>query len=406
MVKYVLMLFEVHQPYRLRTGFTNGLLNEVANLNYGGLQDLLFNSRLNEEILRKVSSRCYIPATKLLINSLREFNGFHKVNFSFSGTLLEQLINHMPEVVELFKELVYLELAEVVAEPYYHSLVSLYDDPSEFTYQVMKQVRNIQELFNTKVAAFVNTEMIYNELIAEVVRDLGFNAVFTEGVDRILNGRSPNHVYSASCGIKVLTRNYRLSDDIAFRFSNKSWDQYPLFADKYVDWLLRSPGDLIVIAMDYETFGEHHSADTGIFDFLAHLFKLMAKEGIQTLSVSEAISLFDPVDSFKVPVDETISWADVEKDLSAWLGSEEQRTIFNRHKSLLKLLKDLGDDELIRIWRYLSTSDHLYYMSSKGGASGEVHRYFSPYGPPTNAYCLLSAALTVLELSILRPQIR
>lgn len=402
MVKYVVLLFEVHQPYRLRTEFVRSLFSIHSRIStLDDLPTLLFNKELNEFIIRKVSSRCYIPTTKLLIESLREAGGVVKVNFSFSGTVLEQLHNHVPEAIELFKELVRLELAEVVAEPYYHSLVSLYEDLTEFESQISKQVSTLSKLFDANVTAFVNTEMIYNNVIAEVVHNMGFNAVFTEGVERVLRGRSPNYVYRAACGVRVFTRNYRLSDDIAFRFSDRSWDQYPLYADRYVDWVLKSPGDLVVIAMDYETFGEHHSVETGIFDFLKHMIKFLVSNGIEALTVSEAVNLFDPIDTYDVPVEQTISWADIEKDLSAWLGSEEQRMIFNRHKSLYGLLKELEDEILLRVWRYLSTSDHIYYMSPKSGPSGDVHRYFSPYGSRVNAYCLLNCVLTLLELRAL-----
>ncbi len=399
MVKYVLILFELHQPRRLRGDLTSGLFK--GNLSGVGLWDLLFDEQSNEDILKKVSSNCYIPTTKLLINYLRECGGSVKVNISFSGVVLEQLMIYTPEVVGLFKDLISSGLAEVIVEPYYHSLVSVYEDHSEFTAQVSSQRRLIKEVFEVDPKVFVNTEMIYNNLIANTVNDMGFKAVITEGVDRILSGRNPNHMYSASsCGIKLFLRNYRLSDDVAFRFSNRSWDQFPLFADKYVDWIVKSPGDLVVIALDYETFGEHHRAETGIFDFLTHFINYLSRYGVEGLTASEAIDLFNPADAYDVPVDNTISWADVEKDLSAWLGDREQVAVFNRHKSLLKLINEL-DMDVIEVWRNLGISDHYYYISSKGGSSGEVHKYFSPHGSRVNAYCLLNNALTILELKIL-----
>ncbi len=399
MVRDVLILFEVHQPRRLRSSLTHGLIKDEVN--YRELQDILFDERYDEGILKKVSSNCYIPATKLLLECLKEFKGALKVNFSFSGIVLEQLMAYLPEVVELFKELVRLELAEVVTEPYYHSLASLYEDHREFIAQVNEQRKLINDVFGVSPKVFVNTEMIYNNIIANTVNEAGFKAIITEGVDRILNGRNPNHAYSAvGCGAKLFLRNYRLSDDVAFRFSNRSWDQYPLFADKYVDWIERSPGDLVVIAMDYETFGEHHSVDTGIFEFLRHFIAYLGKRGIGGLSASYAAEVFESVDFYDVPVSNTISWADVEKDLSAWLGDREQVLAFNRHKSLWKLINEL-DMDVMKVWRYLGTSDHYYYISSKGGSSGEVHRYFSPHGSRTNAYCLLNTALTLLELRIL-----
>ncbi|MCS7108669.1 MAG: glycoside hydrolase family 57 protein [Sulfolobales archaeon] len=399
MVKYIFILFEVHQPRRLRGGLTEGLIRN--NSDHGCLYNLLFDERRNEDILKKVSSNCYIPTTKLLLDNLREYRGNIKINFSFSGIVLEQFMKYFPDALELFKDLIRLELADVVVEPYYHSLVSVYEDHGEFISQINEQIHLVKELFEVTPKAFVNTELIYNNLIANTVKEMGFDVVVTEGVDRVLNGRNPNHVYlGGSSGIKLLLRNYRLSDDVAFRFSNKSWDQYPLFADRYVDWIIRSPGDLAVIAMDYETFGEHHRADTGIFDFLKHFINYLGKNGVSALGASEVGKAFDPVDIYDVPSDSTISWADVEKDLSAWLGDREQIAVFNRHKSLLQLIGELGID-LLKIWRYLSTSDHYYYISSKGGASGEVHRYFSPHGSRTNAYCLLNNALTILELRIL-----
>lgn len=398
MVKYVVILFEVHQPYRLKTDLVRGLIRGFSGR---GLKDLIFDEGLNSTVIKKVSSRCYIPTTKLLIETLKSVRGSIKINFSFSGVVLEQLMKYVPEVIELFKDLINSELAEVVVEPYYHSLTSIYEDPREFINQVNLQVGLIKELFGVVPKAFVNTEMIYNNTIASIVGDLGFKAVFTEGVERVLKGRSPNHIYSPPTTTPyLLLRNYRLSDDVAFRFTNRSWDQYPLFADKYLDWIMRSPGDLVVLAMDYETFGEHHSVESGILDFLKYLMMFMVKNGVEALTASEAVKLFKPVDVYDVPPENTISWADVEKDLSAWLGCEEQLTVFNRHKSLWGVINEL-DNDLIEVWRCLSTSDHYYYISSKGESSGEVHRYFLPYGSRTNAYCILNTALTILELRLL-----
>jgi alpha-amylase len=398
MVKYVVILFEVHQPYRLKTDLVRGLIRGFSGR---GLKDLIFDEGLNSTVIKKVSSRCYIPTTKLLIRTLKSVGGSVKINFSFSGVVLEQLMKYVPEVIELFKDLINSELAEVVVEPYYHSLTSIYEDPREFINQVNLQVGLIKELFGVVPKAFVNTEMIYNNTIASIVGDLGFKAVFAEGVERVLKGRSPNHIYSPPTTTPyLLLRNYRLSDDVAFRFTNRSWDQYPLFADKYLDWIMRSPGDLVVLAMDYETFGEHHSVESGILDFLKYLMMFMVKNGVEALTASEAVKLFKPVDVYDVPPENTISWADVEKDLSAWLGCEEQLTVFNRHKSLWGVINEL-DNDLIEVWRCLSTSDHYYYISSKGESSGEVHRYFLPYGSRTNAYCILNTALTILELRLL-----
>jgi len=398
MVKYVVILFEVHQPYRLKTDLVRGLISGFSGR---GLKDLIFDEGLNSTVIKKVSSRCYIPTTKLLIETLKSVRGSVKINFSFSGVVLEQLMKYVPEVIELFKDLINSELAEVVVEPYYHSLTSIYEDPREFINQVNLQVGFIKELFGVVPKAFVNTEMIYNNTIASIVGDLGFKAVFTEGVERVLKGRSPNYIYSPPTTTPyLLLRNYRLSDDVAFRFTNRSWDQYPLFADKYLDWIMRSPGDLVVLAMDYETFGEHHSVESGILDFLKYLIMFMVKNGVEALTASEAVKLFKPVDVYDVPPENTISWADVEKDLSAWLGCEEQLTVFNRHKSLWGVINEL-DNDLIEVWRCLSTSDHYYYISSKGESSGEVHRYFLPYGSRTNAYCILNTALTILELRLL-----
>ncbi len=399
MVKYVVILFEVHQPYRLRSGLIKGLFSSSECRE---LKKLLFDEDLNSTIIRKVSNRCYIPATKVLIETLKMFKDSIKINLSLSGILLEQLMTFTPEVLELFKDLVRLELAEIVVEPYYHSLTSIYEDPREFIAQVNLQVNLIKELFDVRPLAFVNTEMIYNDTIANIVDSLGFKVVFTEGVERVLKGRSPNYVYSPpALNTYLLLRNYRLSDDVAFRFTDKSWDQYPLFADKYLDWIMKSPGDLIVIAMDYETFGEHHSIESGVLEFLKHLIIFMAKNSVEALTASETTKMFKPVGTYTVPPENTISWADVEKDLTAWLGCEEQVSVFNRHKSLWRVINELGDRDVLEIWRRLSTSDHYYYISHKSGPTGEVHKYFSPYRSRINAYCILNTALTILELRIL-----
>jgi len=355
----VCMGFEVHQPFRLNRHFVPD-----QKVKKRDLPDLYFDS-LNREILERVADKCYVPATKIILEKLDE--GFHCA-FSLSGTLIEQLEKWRPDALSLFDQVARHRNAELLAQTYYHSIASCFSDKSEFENQVKMHTDLLHDLFGVHPTIFENTEFTFNNTIAGHIRDMGFAGIFTEGVDRILGWRSPHHVYSCR-NIPVLLRNIQLSDDIAFRFANPSWDMYPLTADTYANWMSWSSGEIINIFIDYETFGEHFWKETGILDFLYHLPDEMTKKGITSVLPSDIVARHPPVGT--IDVTETISWADLEKDTSAWMGNDRQRTALSAVQHAQAYAIDKPS------WRYLQQSDHFYYMASKYGTCGEVHSYFS-----------------------------
>ncbi|HMK48316.1 MAG TPA: alpha-amylase, partial [Methanocella sp.] len=319
----------------------------------------------NKDILERVCNKCYIPATRQVIELLDQ--GF-RCAFSLSGTLVEQLERWNPEAFGLFKDVARHKNAELLCQTYYHSIASLFSDLSEFEGQVRQHRQLMRDVFSVNPQVMENTEFIFNDAVARSAKKLGFKAIYAEGVERVLGWRSPNYVYSCQ-GIKLLLRNYPLSDDIAFRFTNRQWGEWPLTADKYASWVAASPGEYVNIFIDYETFGEHQWGDTGIFEFLRWLPGECLARGVEFIKPSEAASI--PV-SEELSVEETTSWADVEKDTSAWLGNTVQSVAMKEVQRAAAFAQDK------KTWRYLQTSDHFYYMASKFGSCGDVHSYFSP----------------------------
>lgn len=352
------MGFEVHQPYRLDPGFMPGGSKGMSP------KDAYFSVK-NKEILDRVCHKCYLPATRIVLDLLDE--GF-RCSFSISGTLVEQLERWNPDTLALFSEVARHRNSEMVCQTYYHSVAGLFDDLTEFENQVKLHRALMQEIFGVRPEVMENTEFMFNNSIAEAAKKLGFKAIYTEGVDRVLRWRSPNYVYACN-GIKVLLRNFPLSDDIAFRFTNRAWSEWPLTADKYATWIASSPGDYVNVFIDYETFGEHQWTETGILEFLKWLPGECKARNVEFAKPSEIASL-DAMEELNV--DETISWADVEKDATAWLGNQMQYVAFKEIQRAKMFAKEPD------IWRYLQTSDHFYYMASKFGSCGEVHSYFSP----------------------------
>ena len=351
--------FEVHQPYRLNRHFM-----PVPKVKKKDLFHQYFDS-LNEEILVRVADKCYNPATKIILEKLDE--GFH-CSFSLSGILIEQLEKWSSDTLDLFGQVAQHKNTEMIGQTYYHSIASCFHDKTEFTEQVRLHAELMEDRFGIRPAIFENTEFTFNNEVAATILDMGFLGIFTEGVDRILDWRSPNHLYTCQ-QLPVLLRNIKLSDDIAFRFANPSWDMYPLTADRYAQWIADSQGDVVTVFLDFETFGEHFWKDTGIFEFLGALPHELLDHGVESILPSEAVSRYPPVG--EINVQETISWADIEKDTSAWMGNDRQRAAFHA----VQLAKPYAVDK--QIWRYLQTSDHFYYMASKYGTCGEVHTYFS-----------------------------
>jgi alpha-amylase len=398
----ICMVFEVHQPLRLKRRFNLEVLR-LQRVDSKDLYEIYFNDTLNREIFNRVSGKCYLPASRIILELIDEFRGGKKpfkVSFSFSGVFLEQCEKWSPDLLELFKQMVESGYVELLSQTYYHSLASLNPmDRLEFSEQVEEHRQIIEDLFGYTPKTFENTECIYNNDVAREVENLGFEAVITEGAERILGWRSPNFIYKPKgSNIKVLLRNYRLSDDIGFRFASANWDQWPLTADKYAAWLAHTYGQVIVLFLDYETFGEHYWAESGIFNFLKWLPVEVSKwNNLSWATPSEAIQKHAPCGELDVPPDKTVSWADVERDLSAWLSNNQQNISFNLLNEIGLIVKELNEPNLLKIWRYLQTSDHFYYMYSRGGESGIVHDSFNPYGSPAEAFITYIGVLLDFE---------
>jgi alpha-amylase len=384
----ICLYFQVHQPMRLKS---YRFFNIGSESNY-------FDENANAEILNKVALKCYLPTNTLLLKIINTNPDF-KVSFSLSGVLIDQLELYAPEVLESFKILAKTGNVEFLGETYAHSLASV-KSFDEFKYQVELHSNKIEELFNQKPTTFRNTELIFADYIAQWVKQLGFKTILTEGADKFLQWQSPNFLYQceAAPGLNLLLKNYKLSDDIAFRFSDKNWSEYPLTADKYNNWLNNiDPSHQIVnLFMDYETFGEHQWEDTGIFDFLQTLPELVrASNKFSFITPSEVEKLHSVVNQLSIPYH--ISWADSERDLSAWLGNPYQDDTFEKLYSLEDKMKNVTDVKLKKDWLYLQTSDHFYYMCTKHFNDGAVHQYFNPFGNPFDAYIIFSNVLTDFE---------
>lgn len=375
----ICMYFEVHQPMRLNRFSVFNIGSDADAFNY-------FNNKLNHEIFEKVAKKCYLPTNNLLLNLINEFDGKFRISFSLTGTFVEYCERFMPSVIDSFKKLFATGAVDMIEETYFHSLSGLYDDLDEFEEQVMMHRQMIKRLFNYEPKVFRNTEAIYDNRIAKKIGEMGYKGIITEGTEKILGWRSPNYLYRPiNSDIKVLLRNYSLSDDIGFRFSSRHWPGFPLTADKYAHWMSRCEGDLINLFIDYETFGEHQWTETGIFDFLSHLpNEALKHEQLDFVTVSEAVDRYQPVGEIDVPW--AISWADADRDVSTWLGNDMQFACFNELKDIGKKLKKRGDEELLNVWRRLQTSDHLYYVSTKGLEDGDVHAYFSHYDGPYDGF--------------------
>ncbi|MBQ4189613.1 MAG: glycoside hydrolase family 57 protein [Bacteroidales bacterium] len=375
MKKSVCLYFQVHQPTRLR-------LYRFFDI---GKDSHYYDDFANRTIFKRVAQRCYQPMNDILLQAIKRNKGKFKVAFSISGSALEQFERYAPEVLDSFRELAATGCVEFLSETYYHSLAAL-RSPAEFKLQVNKHKEMIQNLFGVTPTAFRNTELIYSDEIGSMVHDLGFNTMLTEGARHIMGWKSPNHIYSNDIApkLKLLLRNYPLSDDIAFRFSNKAWNEWPLTTEKYVNWLNQADGEIINLFMDYETFGEHQSESTGIMEFMSHLPEAVLAGGLKFVTPSEAVSKLKPVAALSVP--EPISWADEERDLSAWLGNELQQDAFNKLYSLTEKLSIINDGTLWADFGHLQESDHLYYMCTKFFSDGEIHQRFNPYDTPYEAF--------------------
>lgn len=393
----VCFIFEIHQPVRIR--------RIAKSYNSWKFFDLHIDHELNREVMERVAKKCYLPATRILLNEINRLKkkGYEfKISYSISGIFLEQAQKIIPDFIDLLHKIIETGNVELLSQTYYHSIASLFSEKNEFIEQIKMHRETINEVFGVKTQVFENTELIYNDTIAHIISKLNFKAIITEGVERILQWRSPNYVYKAKgTNLKLLFRNYKLSDDIAFRFSSTWWEEYPLTADKYAYWLNCTPGQCIIIFIDYETFGEHHWPETGIHEFLKWLPREIAQQSNLTPSTpSEIIAKYPPVDEISIPEEHTISWADIERDTSAWLSNQMQILCFNKLQELEPLIKILGDKDLLKAWRILQISDHLYYMATKHGGPKLVHNYFSYYGDPLEAFTSYFSTLLDLESEV------
>lgn len=382
-MKSVCMYFHVHQPFRVKhyTAFDSG-----NDHNYFYVNDNESKTN-NENVLRKVAQKSYRPTNKKLLELLHRHPEV-RFSMSISGTIIEQLEKWDKETLESFKELVKTNRVEIVGETYHHSLAFFYSR-EEFETQVRMHEEVISRVFNKKPQIFRNTELAYNNDLAYWADKAGYKGILAEGWDPILGWRSPNYMYRPAYtdNIRLLLKNYKLSDDIAFRFSDRNWAEWPLTASKFAHWLNAGEENeqIINLFMDYETFGEHQWEDSGIFEFLNHLpNEFLRREGNSFLTLSEAIEKFEPVD--KVDVPNTLTWADTERDLSAWLGNAMQQEAIKAIYSLQDKIYKSEDLALIEDWRKLQTSDHFYYMCTKWFNDGDIHAYFSPYESPYEAF--------------------
>jgi len=385
----ITLYLHVHQPWRVR----DYSIFDTANAHdyFDGSGD---DDRNNAKVLRKVADKAYRPMNELLEKLLAKHPEF-KVSLSITGTFIEQAERWAPDVLESFKRLVDTGRVEIISETYYHSLAFFYSR-EEFVRQVEIHKQKIRDLFGVETSVFRNTELAYNDELAKWADDYGFKGILAEGWDPILEWRSPNHLYrpAGTKNISLLLKNYRLSDDLAFRFSNKAWEQWPLTADTYSQWANASITDspLVNLFMDYETFGEHQWEDTGIFDFFEDFVSKWLSNPENTFyTVSEAIDANEPAGEISMP--RTVTWADTERDLTAWLGNTMQQEALRHLYALEHDILRTNDIELIADWRKLQTSDHVYYMCTKWFSDGDVHAYFSPYESPYDAFLYFMNAL-------------
>ncbi len=375
-MKAICFYFQIHQPFRLK----RYRFFDIGNDHY------YYDDFANDDIVTRIAHRSYIPAAQTLLNMIEKYPHFHCA-LSVTGTALEQFEQYVPEFIDLLKKLAATGRVEFLAETYAHSLSSL-TDPDEFANQVRVHDEKLHDLFGVKPKVLRNTELIYCDEMAPQILAMGFKGVITEGAKHILGWKSPNYVYSAATApnLKILLKNSKLSDDIAFRFSNPEWDAYPLTADKYIDWIASTPQEeqIINLFMNLETFGELQPRETGIFQFLEALPHFAQERGIDFWTPSEAISKLKPVGELSVM--HPISWADEARDTSAWLGNKLQNEAFNKLYSVAERVRLCDDRRLKQDWYYLQASDHLYYMSTKNMGDGAVHSHFSPYETPFQAF--------------------
>lgn len=388
--------FHVHQPHRVKRYRVFDIGRDPHYFNAKDDTDLN-----NEKVLYKVAEKSYLPTTAALGELLARHPEF-RFAFSFSGTVLDQFEAYAPHVLRAFQELVKSGRVEILADTYYHSLAFFYSR-AEFERQVALHEKRVKELFGVTPRVFRNTELSYTNDLAKWCDEKGYLGIMAEGWDPVLGWRSPNYVYRpvGTKNIKLLLKNYKLSDDIAFRFGNRSWESWPLTAETYARWVHAHHGDghTINLFMDFETFGEHQWEDTGIFNFLRALpERLLAHGDTSFKTPTETVLAYDAVGEIDVP--HILTWADTDRDLTAWVGNDIQRDAIASTYGMEEDVLKTNDPVLIENWRKLTTSDHCYYMCTKWFNDGDVHAYFSPYESPYDAYIAFMNALSDLQLRV------
>ncbi|MEG2612666.1 MAG: glycoside hydrolase family 57 protein [Alistipes sp.] len=392
-MKTICLYFQVHQPWRLKR---YRFFNMGKDHNY--LDDVL-----NRSIMQKVARQCYLPMNALLLKLIKENKGQFRCSFSITGIAIEQFRAYAPEVLDSFKALAETGCVEFLGETYSHSLASLASE-EDFAEQVKLHTALIKKEFGVKPTAFRNTELIYSDQIGATIAKMGFHTMLAEGAKHVLGWKSPDFVYTNAIDpkLRLLLRNYKLSDDIAFRFSNKTWEQWPLTAEKYVSWLAseETQGDVINLFMDYETFGEHQHADTGIFEFMKALprMALNKQSNLEFATVSETAKRHQPMAVLHCPY--VMSWADEERDVTAWLGNELQNEAFSKLYVLKEKVSALKNADFDYVWSFMQTSDHFYYMATKWLSDGDVHSYFNPYDSAYDAFINYMNALSDFEIEL------
>ncbi|WP_373521300.1 glycoside hydrolase family 57 protein [Aquiflexum sp.] len=395
-MRTICFYFQVHQPLRIKPYRFFDI----------GADHYYWDDYSNKSIIRKVAQKCYLPMNALLLELINHYNGNFKVSFSISGVCLDQFEAFAPDVLESFKKLVATGHVELLNETDSHALCSL-KSKTEFQRMVNNHRAKIKKHFNGyEPKVFRNTELIYSDKIGGMVAEMGFEGMLTEGAKHILGWKSPNFLYENSIdpNLKILLKNFQLSDDIAFRFSNKTWSDYPLTTEKFVDWINALPREqeVINLFMDYETFGEHQWAETGIFEFMRALPSAVFTHTNYSFSTpSEVVKHAKSISKIHVPI--PISWADEERDLTAWLGNDLQNEAFAKLYEMEDRVAKIDDEEIQRDWNYLQTSDHFYYMCTKFFSDGAVHSYFSHYDTPYDAFINY---MNVLSDFILRVKIK
>ncbi len=391
----IVFYFQVHQPYRLKH----------MNVMDIGSDESYFDERLNREVMRKVADKCYLPTNKLMLKLIKRYKGKFKIAYSISGITIDQFKEFYPEVLDSFKELAATGCVEFLGETYYHSLAFLYNK-DEFLDQVEKHTNLMIQEFGKKPVTFRNTELIYQDRVSDLVYETGqFNTIITEGVRRVLKWRTPLYAYkNYSRTMNLLLKSYQLSDDIAFRFSDKNWSQYPLTTEKFITWIDQltwkndnNKNQFLNLFMDYETFGEHQWEETGIFDFMEQLPEEVFKHSHLAFANPKDVATLANYQQEPLAFPEAVSWADEERDLSAWLENDMQNNAIETLYELYEKVLTKGDPQLIETARRLTTSDHFYYMCTKYFSDGDVHKYFSPYDSPDQAYIYFINALADLE---------